>query len=74
MRKALLITTAVLLAGSSLAGCATDNRIVRGAGLGAAGGAVAGAVLPGVSTVEGAAVGAAVGAGAAAVTKGDPKR
>jgi hypothetical protein len=71
MRKELLASAAILLTGASLAACSTENRIVRGAGIGAAGGAVAGAVIPGVSTVEGAAVGAAVGAGAAAVTDDD---
>jgi|GEM_PF-6206033 len=76
MRKLLLATTAILLAGSSLAACSANNRIVRGAGIGAAGGAAVGAITPGIGTVEGAAVGAAVGAGAAAVTKDkdDPDR
>lgn len=66
----------VLLAGASVAGCATngigdvvDNDTVRGAAIGAAGGAAVGAVVPGISTAEGAAVGAAVGAVAGALDK-----
>lgn len=68
----------VLIAGVSVAGCATNdygggdivnNKTLRGAAIGAAGGAVAGAVVPGVSTAEGAAVGAAVGAVAGALDK-----
>jgi hypothetical protein len=66
----------VLLAGASVAGCATtdtsdiiNNRTVRGAAIGAAGGAAVGAVVPGVSAGEGAAIGAAVGAAASALSK-----
>ncbi len=65
----------VLLAGASVAACATDNRdildnrTVRGAAIGAAGGAAVGAVVPGVSAGEGAAIGAAVGAVAGALDK-----
>ncbi len=75
MRISLAATAAILLAGTALAGC-TDNRIVRGAGIGAAGGAAVGAVVPGISTTEGAAVGAAVGAAGAEVTDDDddPRR
>ena len=68
MKRILLLTT--IGAGSlALAGCETDNKVLRGAGIGAAGGAVAGAVLPGISTVEGAAIGAAGGAVIGALDK-----
>jgi|GEM_PF-5192258 len=66
----------LLLAGASVAGCATndlgdvvDNRTVRDAATGAAAGAAIGAVIPGVSVAEGAAAGAAVGAVAGAVNR-----
>ena len=58
--KPLILLSAV--AALSLGGCETDNKVVRGAAIGAAGGAVAGAIIPGLSTVEGAAIGAAGGA------------
>ncbi len=73
MRISLAATAAILLAGTALAGC-TDNRIVRGAGIGAAGGAAVGAVVPGISTAEGAAVGAAAGAVIGATTKDNDRR
>lgn len=64
----------ILIAGVSVAGCATTDDIassdtLRGAALGAAGGAAVGAVVPGISTGQGAAVGAAVGAVAGALDK-----
>ena len=68
----------VLIAGASVAGCASngfdnrdivDNDTLRGAAVGAAGGAAIGAVVPGISTAQGAAVGAAVGAVAGALDK-----
>jgi outer membrane lipoprotein SlyB len=68
----------VLIAGASVAGCATNdygsndivnNDTLRGAAVGAAGGAAIGAVVPGISTAQGAAVGAAVGAVAGALDK-----
>ena len=70
MRRLML----VLIAGVSVAGCATTDDIassdtLRGAALGAAGGAAVGAVVPGISTGQGAAVGAAVGAVAGALDK-----
>lgn len=62
----------LVAAGLSLGACATDNRTLRdaavGAGVGAAGGAVAGAVIPGVSVGEGAAAGAVAGGVIGAVT------
>lgn len=71
----------VLLAGASVAGCATndlgdiaDNDTVRGAAIGAAGGAAVGAVVPGISTGQGAAIGAAVGAVASALDKNNNNR
>lgn len=65
--KALILLSAV--AALSLGGCETDNKVVRGAAIGAAGGAVAGAVIPGLSAVEGAAIGAAGGAVVGALDK-----
>lgn len=68
MRKLHPVVPAIFLLAMGAAGC-TENRVVRGAAIGAAGGAVAGAVVPGISTVEGAAIGAAGGAIVGALTK-----
>lgn len=70
MKRILLI----LIAGVSVAACATTDDIassdtLRGAAIGAAGGAALGAVVPGVSTAQGAALGAAAGAVAGALDK-----
>ena len=70
MKRMLLI----LIAGASVAACATTDDIassdtLRGAAIGAAGGAALGAVVPGVSTAQGAALGAAAGAVAGALDK-----
>jgi hypothetical protein len=67
--KQLLLLGAMGAASLALTGCESDNRVVRGAAIGAAGGAVAGAVIPGLSTVEGAAIGAAGGAVIGALDK-----
>ena len=69
----------VLIAGASVAACATTDDIassdtLRGAAIGAAGGAANGAVVPGVSTAQGAALGAAAGAVAGALDKDDNRR
>jgi hypothetical protein len=51
----------------TLSACASNgdgrgDRVLRGAGIGAAGGAVAGAIIPGLSVGEGALIGGAGGA------------
>lgn len=67
MKPLILLATAA--AALSLSGCETDNKVVRGAAIGAAGGAVLGAVVPGISAVEGAAIGGAGGAVVGALDK-----
>lgn len=74
MTRTMLIAAALLTAGSSLTGCATNRdtaggRAVRGGAIGALGGAVVGAVVPGLSTGEGAAIGAVGGAVVGALDK-----
>lgn len=65
---------AALLIAVAASACSTDSKVLKGAGVGAAGGAVVGAVVPGVSTVEGAAIGAAGGAVTGAIKESDEKR
>lgn len=71
MRK-FMVPALLLVAGTGLSACATDNQTLRrtgtGAAIGAAGGAVAGAVIPGVSVGEGAVAGAVAGGVIGAVT------
>jgi hypothetical protein len=64
MRKIAL--TVVVLSSLALAGCSnmsqTEQRVVSGTAIGAAGGAVAGALIPGLSVGGGALIGAGAGA------------
>lgn len=67
--KRILLIAALGAASVTAAGCSSDNKVLRGAGIGAAGGAVVGAVVPGIDPVTGAAIGAAGGAVVGALDK-----